>query len=103
MWFLAVVAGIVAVSGPGLLAKRVCLAGRPTLGGVIDLLRWLLWVASIRVAIGLARHETAWIVTWQALVVISGGLAGWVTYLFGKAAYRTSYRILRQRRGNAAP
>jgi hypothetical protein len=102
MWFLAVVAGIVAVSGAGLLAKRVSLAGRPTLGGVINLLRWLLWVASIQVAIGLARHETAWIVTWQALVVISGGLAGWVTYLFGKATYRT-YRTLRQRRGNGTP
>jgi hypothetical protein len=102
MWFLAVVAGIVAVSVVGLLAKRVFLAGRPTLGRVINFLRWPLWGASIRAAIGLARHETAWIVTWQALVFIGGGLAGQVTYLFGKATYRT-YRILRQRRGNATP
>lgn len=100
MWLLAVIAGMALLCAVGYLAKRVFRAGRGTLGRLIEMARWPLWFAAISVAIGLARHETAWILTWQAMATIGGGLAGQVTYLLSKATFRT-YRILRQRRNRA--
>ena len=92
MWPLAIIAGIAGNVAGLLLAERSSRAGRPALGRLIQLARWPLLAASIAVAVGLARHGTAWTLTFLALGIIGVGLGG-------QGAFLAAYTVRRLRRG----
>jgi hypothetical protein len=103
MWVLAIVAGVAAAGLAGWLARRLSLAGRTTLSGLTDLVRWPLFGASLWVAFGLARHQAAAPLAWIAVIVIGGGLAGQAAYLAGYTVWRLRRGTPPDGRGDAVP
>ena len=102
MWPLAIVAGIAASAVAWFLAGRCSRAGWPVAARLIQLVRWPVLAASVAVAVELARHSAASTLTWTALAMIGGGLAGAVILLAGYATFRF-FRTAGHRRDDPAP
>ena len=83
MWFLALVAGIVIFIGAGFLGGRARRAGHPALAGFAESVPLPVLGASIFIALGLGKHDTAWTLALVVLayaagsivIGVSGGLA----------------------------
>jgi hypothetical protein len=106
MWvFLAGVAGIIVGSVLWLaverLAKRIFLSGRKTMGRLIASARIPLVVTSVSFPQGMGAHLAARTLAFETFASFAAALVGFYLYLVGKATRRT-YRILRDRRANAA-
>jgi hypothetical protein len=83
------------------LATRVFLAGRKTLGRLVNFARFPLMLAVFGIIPGLLRHESGWTMAAQALEAFAAGVGGQIAYLLIKTTHRV-IRIRRERRDAAA-
>jgi hypothetical protein len=83
------------------LATRVFLAGRKTLGRLVNFVRIPLMIAAMAVIPGLLRHESGWTLAVQASQAFAVGVGGQIVYLLIKTTRRVVH-IRRERRDAAA-
>jgi hypothetical protein len=82
------------------LATRVFLAGRKTLGRLVNFARFPLMLAVFGIITGLLRHESGWTLVIQACQAFAAGVGGQIVYLLIKTTHRV-VRIRRERRDAA--